>query len=533
MLELTMPDSAEADQDALVEAFTAGAIEGLTPPVEHVQTHLNHVFLAGARAFKLKRAVRLPFVDFRTPDRRRAACEAEVSVNTALGSPFYVGVVPVVRTATNALALGGDGVVEDWVVEMRRFDRRLQFDVMAGEGVLSVEMVEAATSAIVDMHRKAPVTQLAGHTADYRQTIRLLERTEADAASRLGLQMGLPSPFEALDRELARISAIIEKRRRAGGVRRVHGDLHLRNICLFEGRPVPFDALEFDERMGTIDVLYDLAFLLMDLRHAGLPRHANAAMNRYWDEAGEDEEGLAVLPFFMALRAAVRMAVAVAEGSLEDAQKYRALAFSFLSHNQGLLIAIGGLSGAGKSAAAREVAYRLPGPAGARLLRSDVLRKRALGLPLDQHAGDDVYAPEKRAEVYRGLAARAAVARGAGASVIVDATFRVASARAALQTIHSGFRGFWLDVPVHVRLARIAGRKNDASDAGALVAMSQSEPGDLGSAWRRVSGRRSVPEIASEILSEITSAPPGAPFAVEEFRTRSTSACDPDPSATR
>ncbi len=500
MQELQVLDDAETGQKSLVEALARGAAIGLSPPVEHIQTHLNHVFLSGAHAFKLKRAVRFPFVDFRTPDRRKAACEAEVSINTALGSPFYVGAVPVVRSANGSLALGGDGIVEDWLVEMRRFDGREQFDVLASAGSLSVEVVEAATSAIVGMHRKAPAGKLGGHTADYRQTIRTLERTEAEAAARLGLELGLPSPFEALDRELARIGPVIEKRRRAGKVRRVHGDLHLRNICLFEDRPVPFDALEFDERLATIDVLYDLAFLLMDLRRAGLPQHANAAMNRYWDAAGEDEDALAILPFFMALRAAVRMAVAIADARLEEAQDYRNLAFGFLSREEGLLVAIGGLSGAGKSAVAKEVAHRLPGPAGARLLRSDVLRKRALGLPDCEHAREDAYAPEKRAQVYRDLGVRAAIARRAGASVIADATFRVASARATLQATERNFHGFWLHAPVQVRLARLAGRKNDASDAGALVALSQCEPGDLGSAWRRVDGRRSVNEIASEIV---------------------------------
>lgn len=502
MPELKAMDGAEAMQKPLVEAFASGAVEGLSAPIEHIQTHLNHVFLSGSRAFKLKRAVRLPFVDFRTVGRRKAACEAEVSINTTLGSPFYVGAIAVVRRSDGQLSLGGDGVVEDWVVEMRRFDGRLQFDVMASGGALSVGAVEATTSAIVHMHRLAPASQLGGHTADYRQTIRTLERTEAEAAASLGLEPGLPSPFEALDRELARIGPIIEKRRRAGKVRRVHGDLHLRNICMFDGRPALFDALEFDDRMATIDLLYDLAFLLMDLRRAALPQHANAAMNRYWDAAAEDEDGLAVLPFFMGLRAATRMAVAVADGRLEEAQDYRTLAFGFLSRAEGMLVAIGGLSGAGKSAIAKEVAHRLPGPAGARLLRSDVLRKRALGVPLHGHAGEDVYAPEKRAEVYRDLAVRAAIARRAGASVVADATFRVASARATLQSTESSFRGFWQDVPAHVRLARIASRRNDASDADALVALSQSEPGELGSSWRRVGGRRPVEEIASDIVQE-------------------------------
>jgi predicted kinase len=282
----------------------------------------------------------------------------------------------------------------------------------------------------------------------------------------------------------------------------------LRNICLFEGEPTPFDALEFDQRLATTDVLYDIAFLLMDLRRVGLRAQANAALNRYWDMAGEDEGALQLLPFFAALRAAVRMAVAAEAGDLAEARIYRTLADELLARRAPVLVAVGGLSGSGKSSVAAALAPLLPGPAGARLLRSDVLRKSRLGLATDQRAGADAYTAERRAEVYDDLAARAAAAIGAGASVVADATFLTASAREAIAGASAGATAYayWLDAPLDVRLARVAGRAFDVSDADAAVAAAQQTPGDLPSRWRELDANRSVGEIVSEIVADLTQA---------------------------
>jgi uncharacterized protein len=494
-------------QDDLLFAFSEGRVAGVPSPVERVDTHLSHVFLSGDHAFKLKRAVRLPFVDFSTVDRRRAACQAELDINRRLRSPFYVEATAVTQDGGGRFRLGGDGDIVDWAVVMRRFDQSQQFDVMAREGVLSVDLVERAASRIVDIHAGAPATTLAGHAADYRQVIRTLRRTEQQAAEHLGLEPGAPAPYDPLDRELARVDALIESRRAQGKVRRVHGDLHLRNICLFEGEPTPFDALEFDERMATTDVLYDLAFLLMDLRRLDLPEHANAAMNRYWDATGEDEEALQLLPFFTSLRAAVRMVVAVEAGRLEEAQEYRDVAFRMLEQTSPTLVAIGGLSGVGKSAVARAVAPLLAGPAGARVLRSDILRKRSLGLKPLEMAGAEAYAPAQRASIYRELTVHAKSAMAAGASVVADATFRVSTTREAIACAGGpNSFAFWLDAPLQVRLARIGRRSGDASDADAAVAMKQEEPGDLGGGWRRLDARRTVGELAADITEEMRDA---------------------------
>jgi uncharacterized protein len=350
-----------------------------------------------------------------------------------------------------------------------------------------------------------PAVHQAGHVADYRHIIHQLRRTEAHGADRIGLTVSHASPYGQLDSELSRIGSTLEHRRRFGRVRRTHGDLHLRNLCIFEGKPMPFDALEFDERLATTDVLYDLAFLLMDLRCNNLPRQTNAAMNRYWDASGEDEEALGLLPFFMSLRAAVRMAIAVEAGQLEEADQYRALAIALLHQPAPICIAIGGLSGSGKSAAAFEVAPHLPGPAGGRILRTDVLRKRAARLSLQERAPSANYAPDRREKIYEALLAHAVAARRAGASVILDGTFVSGKARDLLRFAEGkAIHRFWLEAPLDVRRARVAARTGDASDADIGVVLTQREPASLGEGWRRLDAQRPPQAIAAEILEIVS-----------------------------
>lgn len=503
--QIAEPDIA----DRLARLIEDGGMEGATGAVQRFETHLSHVILAGDRAFKLKKPVRMPFVDFSTLERRHAACLNEVEVNRRMGSPLYLGVVALTEQDDGSLALDGDGKTVEWAVMLRRFESAQQFDVLAEAGNLDDELALRTADRIAGMHAGLEPIRTSGHVADYRKVIRDLRATEAEGAARLGLSIGEPSPYDALDRALARVDPLIEERRAAGKVRRTHGDLHLRNICLFEGEVTPFDALEFDERLATTDVLYDLAFLLMDLRAAGLTRQGNIVMNRYWDSAREDEEALAVLPFFMALRAAVRMAVAVEAGNLAVAQTYRALCLDILARERPVLVAIGGLSGSGKSTIARELAPQLPGPAGARLLRSDVIRKQAMTLaPELARAETSAYAPERRAQTYRELGEHAVKAVSAGASVIADATFGVSSARETLTRVKgASCHAFWLHLPLAARLARISGRGKDASDADVSVAIKQVEPCNLGDEWQVLDASGKIETVVRKILQVIATQP--------------------------
>ena len=492
------------DQARLVAAFSAGEVDGAAGPVERLETHLSHVFLTNARAFKLKKALALPFVDFRTVEQRRTACEAELEVNRRLAPALYEGFCPITVDGADDYRLGGEGQVVDWVVVMRRFDGARQFDRLARSGSLTTALAVETAEAVARMHGAAAPTLLAGHAADYSAIIQDLGRTEAHGAAALGLAAGSSTLLDALAHELARVGPQIEMRRRAGKVRRGHGDLHLSNICVFQGRATPFDALEFNERMATGDVLYDLAFFLMDLRRFGLDEQANAALNAYWDASLEDEEALALLPFFMALRAAVMTAVSMEQARVFEADRYRRLGLEFLRREEPAFTAIGGLSGSGKSAVAKALAPRAPGPAGARLLRTDVLRKRAQHAPALARLGPDAYSATARASVYRELVTRAAKAASVQASAIADATFQDAESRSMIEAAMKAvpWRGYWLDAPVDVRTARVSHRVEDPSDADASVAAGQQLSGTLGPQWRRLDATGPILGIVAEIEAD-------------------------------
>ncbi|MEZ5657403.1 MAG: AAA family ATPase [Burkholderiaceae bacterium] len=431
-------------------AFESGAVAGVSLSAPRIDTHLSHVFLTRERAYKLKRAVRLPFVDFSTIERRRAACEAELAVNRRMGSRLYIGVLPVIADGAGAFRLGGAGEPIDWVVEMHRFDQSLQFDELARANRLTAPLIEASADRIAQAHAALAPQRDDALAPDYPALIDTLFETDVHGRTRHGLARPGGELFRALRDEHRRLAALLEQRRLGGQVRRCHGDLHLRNLCIFDGELTMFDALEFDDRLATIDVLYDLAFLLMDLRFRGLDLLANLAMNRYWDRASQPPAALATLPFFMALRACVRMAVASEAGDAGEADRYQVLAGELLRRPTPRLVAIGGLSGVGKSVIARQVAARLPGPAGARLLRTDVLRKqRDSEHPPEMFtAGAADYTPGARAKVYAAMFAQAAEAIAAGSAVILDATFQNDAARSLLSRHDQGAIGIWLDAPL-------------------------------------------------------------------------------------
>lgn len=497
-----LADGSGLMQSDIVRAFGRGEVEDAPGPVVRIDTPLNHIFLAGRCAYKLKRAIETPFVDFRNRPARRHACEAELAKNRALGSPLYQGVRGIFRSG-GKIALGPCDDADDWVVVMERFDADCRFDVLARAGRLTTGLAEQTTARILRAHLSAAPVLNRGHAADYRAIIRGLRRTEQAGAEAQDVSAGADNLYSALDVELARIDPLIEERRARGKVRMTHADLHLSNICLIGSEPVLFDALEFDDRLATTDVLYDLAFFLMDLQRYGLHAQANAAMNHYWNLSGEAEQALTLLPFFMALRAAVRMAVSVSAGALEAADRYRRLGLRLLSRSRPVVIAIGGLSGSGKSAIAREIAGRLPGAAGARVVRTDVLRKHAYGVGLLDPVVSRAFASSRRSEIYRDALAHVHAAVRAGASVILDATFELQDTRETFETVFPQAHKVWLDVPLATRLTRIEARCNDASDADAAVARAQEPPIALAEGWRRIDASRDLEDVLSRVLQDL------------------------------
>src|SRR5262245_14122720 len=461
-----------------------GRPETYDPPpttVERIETHISVVFLAGAFAHKAKRAVKYNFVDFSTLERRRIACLNELRVNGRTAPQLYLEVLPVTATANGAFRLGGEGEAVEWVVKMRRFDQAALYNRMAEEGRLRLDSMPRLAETIAAFHASADRVLSTG------PTVASLDGVLGDNAGIFAAQAEVIRPqaskaLAAASRDsLARLAPLLEARARSGYVRHCHGDLHLRNVVEIEAAPVLFDAIEFDDRLATIDVLHDLAFLLMDLGKRELKPHASAVLNAYLDADGSSGNllGLAALPLFLSMRAAVRAKVELLRAALaapgradsvrEEARAYFALAQDFLVLARPRLVAIGGLSGSGKSVVARAIAPHIGAFPGAVIVRSDFERKRLFGVGPLERLPPSAYTPEVPERVYALCRKRAFLALQGGQSLIVDAVHARAYEREALTALAAAsgvpFTGLWLEAPANLLRDRIAARTADVSDA--------------------------------------------------------------------
>jgi uncharacterized protein len=479
-------DSPAAPQETVFRFLADPKTHGLSEPVERIDTAGAVVFLAGADAYKVKRAVKFPFMDLSTLEKRRKACEAEIEVNRASAPQIYLSALPITRHG-RALALGGDGEVVEWVAHMRRFDENATLDRVADQGGVSDAIIDKLAPAVRHMHARAP---LKGGARAAHALETYIEQNDAAFAQ-------WPDLFDlARARKLthdsrlafAVLRPVLIKRGEAGFVRRCHGDLHLRNIVLIDDEPTLFDAVEFSDEIASGDVLYDLAFLLMDLEERGLRGSANRLFNRYLAPEPPDAlSGLVALSLFLSLRAAIRAKVEAVgaerlEGEKRDearalARRYFDRAVQFLSYAAPRLVAVGGLSGVGKSALAHALAPEIGRAPGALWLRSDVERKAMFGVEETDRLPASAYSSDVTRAVYERLIDKARIALRTGQAVLIDATFATAAERSAparvAAEVRVGFVGLFLDAPLATRLERIGLRQRDASDADADVARRQ------------------------------------------------------------
>jgi len=492
------------DQTAVIEFLGRPSTYG-GAEVERIETHSAIVFLAAARALKLKRAVRYDYLDFSTIELRKASCDAEVRLNRRTAPALYRGVVAVTREADGSLALGGDGAPVDWVVEMNRFSQHALFDRLAVAGTLTVDLMASLGEAIARFHLAAERRTDHGGEAGMRWVVDGNALGFAEFGGRVLDPAACTRAIGATRAELDRVASLLDARRTGGFVRQCHGDLHLRNIVLLDGQPRLFDGIEFNDEISCVDVLYDLAFLLMDLWRRALPRHANAVWNSYLRET-VDLDGLAVMPLFLSCRAAVRAKTSATAARMQGdegrAIELQQLAREYLTMAEGLLrppspclIAIGGLSGSGKSTLAQALAPSVGGVPGAVVVRSDEIRKRLCGVSPLERLGPEGYRPEISARVYAALAERAGRAIAGGHSAIVDAVYAQPQERMAIESVAAAagvrFDGLWLDAPDSALIERVERRRLDPSDADASIVRLQ-RAADVGAVgWYRLDASRS------------------------------------------
>lgn len=558
------------DQAAVLELLASPDTHG-GAEVETIETHAAVVFLAGDRAYKLKRAVKYPYLDYSTPENRHRMCIEEVRINRRTAPELYLGVAPVERDRDGALRLGevlaelrdggepspkgshapgrrdreggkrdfhSEAVGEasstsstkavDWLVVMRRFDQDLMFDRMAARGALDARMADGLADAVAHFHLHA----------ELKVDERLDESTAGVALESIAEMAAQPVVFEpdgpvSLEREtraqLARLKEVLRRRGASGtggAVRACHGDLHLRNIVLWRGKPLLFDAIEFEPAFRDIDVLYDLAFLLMDMDNQGVGELANRVLNRYLARL-DDYSGLETLPLYLSMRAAVRAKVAASLSALHpddnagtearsEARKYLSSAARYLVAPLPRLVAVAGPSGTGKTTLSAGLGPALEPFPGAVVLRSDVLRKTLLGVEPEERLPASQYVRKRRDTTYRELFARAAEVLRGGRTAIVDAVLGNVEQRSGLAALarEAGvpFIGLWLTASPEALRRRVAQRTGDASDAGEAVVESQlrhlaprllshgpAEPG-----WHRLDAGAEPDDVRATALDYLT-----------------------------
>jgi aminoglycoside phosphotransferase family enzyme/predicted kinase len=504
-----MAMTTDDQRDVIAFLSTPEAYGHSTSPVERIDTHISVVWLAGDRVYKLKRAVRFDYVDFSTIELRHAACEAEIRLNRRTAPSLYLGVRPVTRSADRTLAIGGQGAPVEWLVEMVRFDQDTLFDRLAERHQLDAGLMEGLADAIVRLHARAERRPDHGG----RDGMAWVVDGNARGFAEQGATILEPAACERLSADaraaLTRHADRLNARRRQGSVRECHGDLHLRNICLVDGVPTLFDAVEFNEDISCIDVLYDVAFLFMDLWHRDLRSHASLVFNEYFART-VDLGSLALLPLFLSCRAAVRAKTSATAAKVQPderqrsdlqaaSREYLALAQELLRPQVPCLVAIGGLSGSGKSTLARRLAPRVGASPGALIVRSDLIRKALLDVSALTRLGPEGYTTDMNRRVYETMAERTKVALTAGHAVIADAVYARPGDRERIAGIaqEAGvpFIGLWIDGPQEILARRLRERVGDASDATADVLDLQVRRGIGSLDWYRLDGSTDVESL--------------------------------------
>ncbi|MGI9372316.1 MAG: AAA family ATPase [Hyphomicrobiales bacterium] len=513
--QLAEQNRLSAQKDVIEFLSCPGAFELSEGQVDVIETHAAMIFLCGRKAYKLKKSLRYPYLDFSTLDKRKRVIEREFELNAPNAPQIYSGVTPVCRSCDGTLSVGGDGVAVEWLLSMQRFSQDALLSHQIEGSSLKPELIAEVSDAIIMHHRRAEVANVASGADRIKEIV--VELDEAFRSARSVLKQNQVEEFcRRAKQHFICIEDCLRKRGLRGYVRRCHGDLHMENIVVLENKPVLFDALEFSERFATIDVLYDLAFLIMDLEAHGLRREANQTLNRYIFGDTGNLSGLQAMPLFLGCRAGIRAMVAISryeqastarskEAAKAELEKYFELALRYLKTTPPALICIGGLSGTGKTSVSREIAPKLNNAPVALHLRSDIERKLFFGVSETYRLEERCYTKQVTEVIYRRLLRKAQIALLAGNSVIVDAVFLSEHERKQFERIakkiNVAFHGLWLEANNKAMMSRVDARTNDASDADINVVRKQLSQSSGPVQWQRIDAVRTLDDTVKKCLA--------------------------------
>lgn len=478
-----MNELAPADHARLVaRLLEAARYHHPVTVVRLIETHISSILLTGAYAYKLKKPLRLSFLDFSTLARRRECCAEEVRLNRRLAPEVYLGVVPILGSVEDP-RLAGEGEAIEYAVKMREFPQAALLDAMLMAGEIDALHIDQLAEAIAGFHAGAERAAGDSPYGSPTQVLALALENFDDVFARLRGdedRPGLQGLLAWTRQRGAALSAAFAARKRDGFVRECHGDLHLGNIAWVDGRVQAFDGIEFNEGLRWIDVASDVAFLFMDLSERGHPAKAWRFLNRYLERAG-DYGAMAVLEFYLVYRALVRAKVSYIRSGqehLEPAERKAALAafHAYLRYaeactirRRSVLIITHGFSGSGKTQFSQMVLERV----GAIRLRADVERKRLHGLRSEQPSASPpdggIYGPAATQLTYEGLVHQARRVLASGFPVILDGTFLSRWQRSLAQDLADSTQSAFLIVDCQAPTAelcrRVAARQRVALDA--------------------------------------------------------------------
>lgn len=466
---------------------------GVTEPVHLIQTHISFVLLTGDYTYKIKKPVNFGFLDYSTLAKRQYFCTQELLMNQRTAPEIYLEVLPIIQTGdsfqlgSNLPALTSAEIAVEYVLKMREFPQDSLLLSLLERGLLTEQLMADLGREVANFHSRAISNSYIRQFGEVSQIRTAIDNNYRISEKYIGgpqTQTQYQETKDYTDAFFANNPELFNRRIANNKIRECHGDLHLRNIALWQDKILLFDCIEFNEQFRFVDVMYDVAFTVMDLESRGRRDLGNAFLNTYIEQTG-DWEGLQLLPLYLSRQAYVRAKVTslmLDDPAISTAQKaeisqtaahYYKLAWQYTKPRRGKLTLMSGLSGSGKSTAARYLARRT----GAIHIRSDAVRKHLGGIPLNERGGQDLYSDEMTAQTYGRLLELGIILADRGWDVILDAKFDRQNLRtdAINQAQSHGLplQIIYCTAPIEVLRERLQQRRGDIADATAELLSSQ------------------------------------------------------------
>jgi uncharacterized protein len=450
----------------------------VTEPIQLIQTHISYVLLTGDYAYKLKKAVNFGFLDFSTLEKRKHFCYEELRLNQRGAAELYLEVLPV-TVVDDQHHLGGTGKPVEYVLKMRQFPQDWLFSTLFEQGKLTEAHLEDLGRVVAEYHAQSPTNDYIRSFGEVPQVRAAIDENYQQTNKYIGgpqTQQQFEATKKYTDNFFVERPQVFTSRIENNFIRECHGDLHLRNMALWDDKIALFDCIEFNEPFRFVDVMYDVAFTVMDLEARHRSDLANAFLNTYVEQTG-DWEGLQVLPLYLSRQAYVRAKVTsfllddpnipatAQEEAAKTAAAYYTQAYDYTQPQQGKLILMSGVSGSGKSTTAKYLARKLP----AIQIRSDAVRKHLGGISLQERGGDDLYTAEMTEKTYARLLNLGMMLAKQGFTVILDAKYDKQHLRqdaiAQAEKHQIPLQIVYCTAPVEVMRSRLAQRTGDIADA--------------------------------------------------------------------